>query len=357
MKNSLTKKISKTINRIPFYLRRRFTKKYIVFQSDDWGMEQAKSIEGINFIKKKFGKENFTRWTTDSMETTDDLSLLFELLMRYKSSFKNPPNITANFITHNINYNSNTHLSFISLKDYLKKNKELADIYAVGMKNKILSAELHGYCHNDIKKLDDYFHTKEGQLLFENGFFVGKGTLRGSLNKFRSEFVNSNKWIKSKFLQSKAEFQRFFNFLPISIIPAHFIFENNFVGLLYKNGIKAIQATNWLKNSRNKTFKNPYFRKFKNLIWLPRNARLDPHPDYNHNAYSCLKNIDIAFKNKSPAIIDFHRVNIAGRFNEKYRDRTLKELGIVFDNILKYWPEVEFVSTKDFIELCLRKIK
>ena len=116
MKNSLTKKISKTINRIPFYLRRRFTKKYIVFQSDDWGMEQAKSIEGINFIKKKFGKENFTRWTTDSMETTDDLSLLFELLMRYKSSFKNPPNITANFITHNINYNSNTHLSFISLK-------------------------------------------------------------------------------------------------------------------------------------------------------------------------------------------------------------------------------------------------
>tara|TARA_S200000501_G_scaffold367155_1_gene403076 strand:- start:4109 stop:5182 length:1074 start_codon:yes stop_codon:yes gene_type:complete len=357
MKNRLMKKISKTIDKIPFYLRKRFTKKYIVIQSDDWGMEQSKSIQGINYLRKKFGEENFTRWTTDSLETIDDLSLLFELLMKYQSSFKNMPTITANFITHNINYNSNSVLSFAPLKDYLQKNKKLAELYQVGMKNKILSAELHGYCHNDIKKLEDYFQTIEGQILFENGFFVGKSTLRGSLKKFRSEFANGNKWIENKFLKSIKEFYRFFKFPPSSIIPPHFIFENNFVGLIHNSGIKAIQATNWLTNSRNQSFKKPHFRRLENLIWLPRNARLDPHPDYNHNAYSCLKNIERAFKNKSPAIIDFHRVNIAGRFNEKYRDRTLRELGIVFDNILKYWPEVEFISTKDLLEICLQKVR
>ena len=71
----------KLVRRIPFYLRKRFKKKYILIQSDDWGMEQSLSIDGVNYLEKNFGKKNFTRWTRDSLESVDDLSLLFDLLM------------------------------------------------------------------------------------------------------------------------------------------------------------------------------------------------------------------------------------------------------------------------------------
>ena len=63
---------------IPFIFRKRFKKKYIVIESDDWGMELSISIDGINYIKKKYGIENFTRWTTDSLESVEDLSLLYD---------------------------------------------------------------------------------------------------------------------------------------------------------------------------------------------------------------------------------------------------------------------------------------
>ena len=69
MKNSLTKKISKTINRIPFYLRRRFTKKYIVFQSDDWGMKQAKSI-----VKLHESLWRIKRFLNGDINTIDEIT-------------------------------------------------------------------------------------------------------------------------------------------------------------------------------------------------------------------------------------------------------------------------------------------
>ena len=72
---------------LPYLLRKRFNKKYIIIESDDWGMSQNTSYSGIEFLEKKFGREKFTRWTTDSLETCEDLNLLFGILNKYKTSY------------------------------------------------------------------------------------------------------------------------------------------------------------------------------------------------------------------------------------------------------------------------------
>ena len=72
----------------PYIFRRRFKEKYIIIESDDWGLHHSKSIEGVEYIRKKYGYEKFTRWTTDSLETIDDISLLYQVLLKYNNHFE-----------------------------------------------------------------------------------------------------------------------------------------------------------------------------------------------------------------------------------------------------------------------------
>ena len=60
---------------------------------------------------------------------------------------------------------------------------------------------------------------------------------------------------------------------------------------------------------------------------------------------SCLKEIEIAFKWKKPAIISTHRVNYIGYINPKNRDLNLPLLKELITMILKSWPDTEFISS------------
>ena len=53
-----------------------------------------------------------------------------------------------------------------------------------------------------------------------------------------------------------------------------------------------------------------------------------------------------------PGIIDFHRVNISGRFNSQYRDKSLDELDKVLTKVKNKWPDTIFITTPDLIKLC-----
>ena len=338
---------------LPLLLRKRFKQKYIIIESDDWGLQGSIDDTGIRFLRKNYQKESFTRWTTDSLETVEDLELLFDVLNKYKYEFECPPKITANFITHNIDYDKKTELSFTPLNQLLIKNKILKKKYFEGINGGIIYPQLHGYCHYNIDTLRDFYLTDEGRKLFDQGFLTGQNTLKGSSPKFRSEFSKFNFDVKEKLKISIDEFNNVFNFSPESIIPPHFIIEAPCLDLLTGYGIKAIQASNRLINFKGDRYRKIFFRKQNNIHWMPRNVRLDPHPDYNYYSKDCISQIDKAFSLKMPAIIDFHRVNISGRFNSNYRDKSLNELDIVFKIVKAKWPDAKFISTSDFIQLCL----
>ena len=58
-----------------------------------------------------------------------------------------------------------------------------------------------------------------------------------------------------------------------------------------------------------------------------------------------LKEIQTAFFWQKPAIISTHRINYVGGIDLAHRDRNLKALDLLLKNILKKWPEVEFLSS------------
>jgi len=337
---------------LPFVLRKKAKHKYIVIESDDWGLERALSERSLSLIEKKYGKENFSRWTTDSLETPRDLNDLFALLEKYRRRFDSGVIITANFITHNFDYKNRDELTFIPLtRGFNPGSEDVRDCYLFGIKNGYIFPQLHGYSHYNLTSVKEHFKTADGEEDLANGFFAAKSTIKGMRSVWRDELGAGNDEIPSSLKDSVSVFKELFGFAPKSLIPPGFIIDPSSVKHLKTNGIKIIQASNRLVSSNGRRFYIPFFRKCFGLIWSVRNARLDPHPEYKFYADQCLNSIKTAFENKMPAIIDFHRVNFSGRFNPEYKSRTLFELDYLLDNIHKNWPDARFVHTERLFEI------
>lgn len=89
-------------------------------------------------------------------------------------------------------------------------------------------------------------------------------------------------------------------------------------------------------------------------IYLVRNVLFEPSSsqsiDWVNNA---LYQISRAFSEKQPAIICSHRVNFIGRIFKENRDRNLKLFRLLLNNILKKWPDVEFMSSDELGKLII----
>ncbi len=340
------------IKYLPFLLRRKFKEKYIIIESDDWGLERALNKEALDWAGRKFGTDNFSRWTTDSLETPEDMDCLFEILEKYKSKFEYPPVITANFITHNIDYKDKNNLCFKSLSSGFNNEESSGNkkLYDEGIKKKYIFPQLHGYSHYNISSVSDYFETSEGKEAFNNNFFFAKSTIRKNLSFLQGEMSSSN--LKSgNIKEAAAEFERYFGFKSKSFIPPTFIFDTDLTEILKQCGIQMLQSSNRLVSSDKNKYSFPYFRKSKGIYRSVRNARLDPHPEYKFFFEQCADSVGKAFETGNPAVIDFHRVNFAGKYAPEYRERTLTELDSLFDIIYKKWPDAKFINSQNLTEI------
>jgi hypothetical protein len=74
----------------------------------------------------------------------------------------------------------------------------------------------------------------------------------------------------------------------------------------------------------------------------------DPSVDWLNVA---LKDIETAFKYKKPAILGPHRKNFIGGIHESNRTNSLLVLKDLLKEIVKKWPDVEFMSTNELFKL------
>jgi hypothetical protein len=82
-----------------------------------------------------------------------------------------------------------------------------------------------------------------------------------------------------------------------------------------------------------------------------RNCAFEPSGDNYNDIGLTLKQIEAAFRWNKPAIISTHRVNFVGGINPRNSSKGLKELKSLLNAILKKWPKVHFMSTRDLIQM------
>lgn len=336
---------------LPHFLRKKLNQNYIIIESDDWGLERALNVESVKWMEKKYTKDKLSRWSFDSLETADDLNMLYDVLDRFKKKYDKMPVITANFITHNVDYSGKDSLKFRSLSEgFNNSDAGIKGKYFEGIDNGFIFPQLHGYSHYNISESEKYFYTAEGKESFENNFFYAKTTTKGNLKFLHGEFSIENS--QKNYLKTAAEeFKNYFGFYSSTLIPPTFIFDREYINEVRKNNIKMVQSSNRLVTSEGKRYKFPYLQNRKGLFWSVRNARLDPHISYGFDHLQCLNSIDRAFEYNLPAVIDFHRVNFAGSYDPEYRSNTLKELSLLLENIQKKWADAKFIHSQNLNEL------
>lgn len=97
--------------------------------------------------------------------------------------------------------------------------------------------------------------------------------------------------------------------------------------------------------------KNNYQGKKNNLgqIYLMRNCFFEPSHfrDKFDVVDECLSRINIAFRWGKAAIISSHRLNFIGNIDIQNRDRNLILFQKLLNEIVKKWPDVEFISSDE----------
>ena len=101
--------------------------------------------------------------------------------------------------------------------------------------------------------------------------------------------------------------------------------------------------------------KNNCHRRFQGGInsigqrYIVRNVHFEPSSDRHKDWVSdTLRDIDLAFRLRKPAVISTHRVNFMGGLSTENRDRGLSSLKSLLSEMLKRWPDIEFL---DAVEL------
>jgi hypothetical protein len=343
-------KLNKYRNRISFYLRKKVNKKYVILESDDWGLERAKDKNALEKIIEKYGEQNCSRWTKDSLETAEDLDQMFDLFSLFENKFDKGPVLTANFITHNLDYSSKDTLQFKPISEgYNFGSKALFEKYREGIDKKYFIPQLHGFSHYDTSLLERDFCSENFHADFKTGFPLAKSTIRGNLSIYRGECFDPN--FDTNIVKAVEVFKSTFGFYSKTFIPPHYSYTDKASRLLSRQHICLLQSTGHFLSANGAGSVSPLFRKKKGLHYSGRNTRLDTHPDYNYLAQNCIRGIETAFVHEMPAVIDIHRVNFSGTFSPETRKMTLEELNKVFVHLYQNHPDVIFLSSDALISV------
>ena len=79
---------------------------------------------------------------------------------------------------------------------------------------------------------------------------------------------------------------------------------------------------------------------------MTRNCHFEPSWDPNFDPVdNCLAEIAAAFKWGKPATISTHRLNYIGCIDENNRAKNLRLFSFLLSEIIKNWPELEFITS------------
>jgi hypothetical protein len=346
----------------------RTNRKIVVIESDDWGSIRMPSRDSYNkLLAKGIRVDNCHYCSNDSLETGDDLSALFEVLNGVKDKNGNPAIITANTVVTNPDFDKikasdfkEYHYKLIS--ESYKDVEGCANSFELlkeGNEKGLLSIQSHGREHLNINRWMHYLQNDypETKYAFEHGVYGLSTTITSEKRKsflpaFDFESAEEEQQVNEIAKDGLCIFKELFGFASESFIAPNYVWSKSLEKNIAEEGVRFIQGAR-LHTYRTligqKTTKRlRYFAKKNDFgqIDLVRNAFFEPTENPAKDwVDSCLTEISSAFFWKHPAVICAHRVNFMGGLNEKNRDDNLRLLKKLLNEIVKRWPDVEFMSS------------
>lgn len=347
----------------------RTKRKIVVFESDDWGMIRMASKKAYErLLKKGYTVDQCLYNRFDSLESNEDLEQLMEVLNSVKDQHGKPAKFTLNTIVANPdfekiekeNYQSYHFQPFtVTLNDYPGRD-QVMELYREGIDIGLFRPQFHGREHININRWLSAIQSGEKPLkdaFSERMYSVATGTRthgrREYLDSFGEAYVTEFEQ-PAAILQSGASlFQETWGYISKSFIAPCYTWSSSIEPVLSSCGIQYIQGTHVqrvpVSGLELQVKKKYHYLGQKNFLgqrYLVRNVTFEPVVSSSvYGVAQALKEIDLAFRYRKPAIICSHRVNYMGSLHPENRKRNLKKLKSLLEQLIKKHPQVEFMSS------------
>jgi len=345
----------------------RTKRKIVVFESDDWGSINMPDPGVYNdFLKAGYPVDQNKYEKYDSLESNNDLELLFGLLSGFIDKNGNHPIITANCLVANpdfeaIRKNNFQEYSYELVTETFKKypGKENGfQLWKQGHSAKVFKIQFHGREHLNIKLFidalqkgdrDAHFSFERGKpgCVSRDGQYIGNIYVEAT--RFRTEKEKHD--VAAILNDGLGIFRNLMGYASESIIPTNYLWSPDFDEITYKHGVKYNQGYRIIAepgiNGSSRIIHSHYLGKKNRYgqLYLIRNASFEPAFNESAVVENCLYEIAAAFRLMKPAVISTHRINFAGSLVPDNRDRSLKQLNKLISLLLKRWPDVEFMAS------------
>jgi hypothetical protein len=364
--------IKKGIDAYLNYKSFKTNRQLVIIESDDWGSlrtKDKKTRDKLNLISKAVKNDRYIQ--LDSIANAEDLAALFEVLNSVKDAKGNPACLTANVCTANPDFEAIKAENFEefyykpfteTLNDY-SQGENLFGLWQNGEQEKLFMPQLHGREHLHAlawlaelkagnKELLKAFDLETWGIPYTALLKQRRKNLQAALDVYslEGEADYHQHWIKD----SAHIFNKSFGYMSKSFIAPAYVWHTIVNKHLAEAKVKTLQGIKLQyepTNKRNLKYRRkPYFTgeldKKTGLNYTTRNAFFEPAAQPNKDWVSItLQGIEKAFMNNQPAIIGSHRINYIGRLDQNHRDKNLAMLREVLQQLIKKYPDVEFIDS------------
>ena len=338
-------------------------KKIIVIESDDWGsirMPSTKSYHAL--LSKGIAVDKSLYCKYDSIESNDDLIILFETIKKFKDKNGKHPVITANTVVANPDFDKIRESKFKeyfyepfteTLKKYPHRDGVFS-LYKEGIESEIFFPQFHGREHVNVELwLNLLISNNTSYKLAFNEKMWGLSTdvfpeMKKSIQATFDSYNDS--FLINSITEGLLLFEHLFGYKSNSFIANNFIWNSSLNKTLADNYVNFIQGMKYQIMPKENENKRKLVRHHLgeansyNQIYLIRNCNFEPTLN-GMEIDQTISEIKNAFFWKKPAIISTHRINFIGGLDEKNRKNNIKKLSQLISRILKIWPEVEFMNS------------
>lgn len=347
-------------------------RKILVIESDDWGTVRMQSKKAYKLLLQKgypVDKNSYNRF--DALESDEDIEALLNTLNGIRNREGQSPKFTINNIVANpdfgkIKMSGFNHYFYEPFYETLKKypgSDNVIKLYSQGIDANLIYPQLHGREHvnvinwmrdlkNSLRHVKDAF---EFEMFSLHTNFV-KDYPMEYMDSLAPSVPSDNDIFKEILKDATQIFERIWGFKSETFIAPCFIWDSSLNLRLEEFGVNGIQGQYYQNQPSYNKFKYKTIYHYMgekiglNQYYILRNVDFEP-TDHLFSFENTLKQIDIAFKWRKPAIISSHRLNYIGRIHSFNRIYGLNQLSRLLKTVIRKYPNVEFMTSNELLKL------
>ena len=369
---SLLTRIVRELKHLPGW---HCSNRYIAFAVDDYGSVRVANAAAVDHLRKNVPGFGGQMDEFDSVETRQDLESLFETLSRHTDASGRRALITAYSLAANPDFECMRQQRVYGYESLAVTFQRLAaedigayegtwEMWRQGVTEGLIRPQFHGREHFSVPLIEWKLRHESPDLAanLEVDSMAGLSNVPdlpgvGFTHAFGLHDLSLLKQQREIIADGLRLFEEVFGFPSATFTPPALKLHSDLDGYVGSLGVKSIDKPLFGHQPAG----NGKIRRSVNFLKPPRKGRggkvvrtLSFEPCSGRKADpvgQALREIETAFRWRKPAIISSHRVNYAGHIDPANRKRGLEHLDRLLAGIRKNWPDAQFVSVDELVDI------